>query len=68
MAWAAARSYIKSGRPMDNCGGPRSFASINQAFAAEQRHSLTFLQLSDSHVWFDKAANPNAPEAIAKVK
>jgi len=37
-----------------------------------RRHSFTFLQISDSHVGFDKAANPNAlgtlQEAIAKVK
>src|SRR5256885_5185297 len=41
-------------------GVPRSLGIIDQAIAAEQKHSLTFLQLSDSHVGFDKPANPNA--------
>src|SRR6476646_2759941 len=53
-------------------GVPRSLGIIDQAMAAGQKHSLTFLQLSDSHVGFDKPANPNAlgtlEEAIAKVK
>jgi 3',5'-cyclic AMP phosphodiesterase CpdA len=53
-------------------GVPRSLGIIDQANAAGQKHSLTFLQLSDSHVGFDKPANPNAlgtlEEAIAKVK
>jgi 3',5'-cyclic AMP phosphodiesterase CpdA len=53
-------------------GVPRSLGIINEAMAAEQKHGLTFLQLSDSHVGFDKPANPNAlgtlEEAIAKVK
>jgi 3',5'-cyclic AMP phosphodiesterase CpdA len=38
---------------------------------AQEAHGLTFLQISDSHVGFDKPANPNAlgtlEEAIAKV-
>src|SRR6476659_4252977 len=53
-------------------GVPRSLGIIDQALAAEQKHGLTFLQISDSHVGFDKPANPNAlgtlEEAIAKVK
>ena len=53
-------------------GVPRSLGIIDQAIAAEQKHGLTFLQISDSHVGFDKPANPNAlgtlEEAIAKVK
>src|SRR6201987_1768937 len=51
-------------------GIPRS-GLIGSAQAAESS-SFTFLQISDSHVGFDKAANPNAlgtlQEAIAKVK
>ena len=50
-------------------GIPRS-SLIGSAQAAEG--SFTFVQISDSHVGFDKAANPNAlgtlQEAIAKVK
>jgi hypothetical protein len=51
-------------------GVPRS-SLIGSAQAAESR-GFTFLQISDSHVGFDKAANPNAlgtlQEAIAKIK
>src|SRR5580700_8487783 len=51
-------------------GVPHSLGIMGEAEAAETK-SLTFLQLSDSHVGFDKAANPNAlgtlEEAIAKV-
>jgi 3',5'-cyclic AMP phosphodiesterase CpdA len=53
-------------------GVPKSFSLLNQAEAATAASSFTFLQISDSHVGFDKAANPNAlgtlQEAIAKVK
>jgi 3',5'-cyclic AMP phosphodiesterase CpdA len=52
-------------------GMPRSMGIIAEATAA-QPSGLTFLQISDSHVGFDKAANPNAigtlEEAIAKIK
>jgi 3',5'-cyclic AMP phosphodiesterase CpdA len=52
-------------------GVPKSFSILGQAEAAAAT-SFTFLQISDSHVGFDKAANPNAlgtlQEAIAKVK
>jgi 3',5'-cyclic AMP phosphodiesterase CpdA len=52
-------------------GVPKSFSLLGQAEAAAAT-SFTFLQISDSHVGFDKAANPNAlgtlQEAIAKVK
>src|SRR3954454_17390200 len=52
-------------------GMPRSMGIIGEATAAEPS-GLTFLQISDSHVGFDKAANPNAlgtlEEAIAKIK
>jgi 3',5'-cyclic AMP phosphodiesterase CpdA len=52
-------------------GVPRSMGIIGEAMAAEPR-GLTFLQISDSHVGFDKPANPNAlgtlEEAINKIK
>ena len=52
-------------------GVPRSLGIIDQALAAEAG-KLTFLQISDSHVGFDKPANPNAigtlEAAIGKVK
>src|SRR5246500_4945171 len=51
-------------------GIPRS--SLIESAQAAEGSSFTFLQISDSHVGFDKAANPNAlgtlQEAIAKVK
>ncbi len=40
-------------------GVPGSLGLIDQA-VAQEAHSLTFLQISDSHVGFDKPANPNA--------
>jgi 3',5'-cyclic AMP phosphodiesterase CpdA len=52
-------------------GVPQSLGIMGEAQAQEPK-SLTFLQLSDSHVGFDKPANPNAlgtlEEAIVKVK
>jgi len=51
-------------------GVPHSLGLIGQATAQEAR-SLTFLQISDSHVGFDKPANPNAlgtlEEAVARI-
>jgi 3',5'-cyclic AMP phosphodiesterase CpdA len=51
-------------------GVPRSLGLVGSAQAA-QPAGLTFLQISDSHVGFDKPANPNAigtlEEAIAKI-
>ena len=51
-------------------GVPRSLGIMGEAQAAET-NGFTFLQISDSHVGFDKPANPNAlgtlEEAIAKV-
>ena len=51
-------------------GVPHSLGIMGEAQAAETR-GLTFLQISDSHVGFDKPANPNAlgtlEEAIGKV-
>jgi len=52
-------------------GIPRSMGIVGEARAAEP-NGLTFLQISDSHVGFDKPANPNAigtlEEAINKIK
>lgn len=52
-------------------GVPKSLGLVGDAFAADAK-SFTFLQISDSHIGFDKPANPNAlgtlKEAIAKVK
>ncbi len=51
-------------------GVPHALGIIDEA-VAQQAQPLTFVQISDSHVGFDKAANPNAlgtlQEAIAKV-
>lgn len=51
-------------------GVPHSIGLLGEAKAAEPR-GLSFVQISDSHVGFDKPANPNAratlEEAIAKV-
>jgi 3',5'-cyclic AMP phosphodiesterase CpdA len=51
-------------------GVPHSLGIIGEA-AAQEAKGLTFLQLSDSHVGFNKPANPNAlgtlEEAVAKV-
>ncbi len=51
-------------------GVPHSLGIMGEAQAAEAK-GLTFLQISDSHVGFDKPANPNAlgtlEEAIKKV-
>jgi 3',5'-cyclic-AMP phosphodiesterase len=54
-------------------GIPRSSLLTDGAAAAElPKGAFTFLQISDSHVGFDKPANPNAlgtlQEAIAKIK
>ena len=52
-------------------GVPRSMGIVGEAMAAEPA-GLTFLQISDSHMGFDKPANPNVvgtlEEAIGKVK
>jgi 3',5'-cyclic AMP phosphodiesterase CpdA len=54
-------------------GVPKSLSFLDRAEAAEAAASgFTFLQISDSHIGFDKAANPHAvdtlKEAIAKVE
>ncbi|WP_204309902.1 hypothetical protein, partial [Klebsiella michiganensis] len=53
-------------------GVPRSLSLLDRAEAAEASTTgFTFLQISDSHIGFDKAANPHAietlQEAIGKV-
>jgi len=52
-------------------GVPHSLGLIDQAIA-EEASGLTFLQISDSHMGFDKPANPNAKgtleEAIGRIK
>ena len=52
-------------------GVPHSLGIVGEAMAADAK-GLTFLQISDSHVGFDKPANPNAKgtleEAIGQVK
>jgi 3',5'-cyclic AMP phosphodiesterase CpdA len=52
-------------------GVPRSLGLVDQAMA-EEPQGLTFLQISDSHIGFDKPANPNArgtlEEAVGRIK
>ena len=52
-------------------GVPHSLGLGDEALAADAK-GLTFLQISDSHMGFDKPANPNAKgtleEAIARIK
>jgi 3',5'-cyclic AMP phosphodiesterase CpdA len=52
-------------------GVPHSLGLIDEASAADAK-GLTFLQISDSHLGFDKPANPNAKgtleEAIARIR
>jgi 3',5'-cyclic AMP phosphodiesterase CpdA len=66
MTWAGAGVLWTIGG-----GVPRSLGIIGEAQAAAAG-GLTFLQISDSHIGFDKPANPNAAgtleEAIVKVK
>jgi 3',5'-cyclic AMP phosphodiesterase CpdA len=51
-------------------GVPRSLGIMGEA-QAQEAHGLTFLQISDSHVGFDKPANPNAlgtlQECVTKI-
>src|SRR5271170_7966349 len=55
-----------------SAGVPHSIGLIGEAAAAEPATGFTFLQMSDSHIGFDKAANPDAlatlREAVAKVR
>src|ERR1700680_1900941 len=52
-------------------GVPHSLGLVDEAQAAEAK-GLTFLQISDSHMGFDKPANPNVKgtleDAIGKIK
>jgi 3',5'-cyclic AMP phosphodiesterase CpdA len=52
-------------------GVPHSLGLVDEALAADAK-GLTFLQISDSHMGFDKPANPNAKgtleEAISRIK
>jgi plastocyanin len=67
MAWAGtATVWAMSG------GVPASFAIGRDTFLTEsQKRSIFFAQISDSHIGFDKAANPDVTatlrEAVAKV-
>ena len=53
-------------------GVPKSLSLLDKAAAATAASSFTFLQISDSHVGFDKQPNPNAlgtlQEAVDKIK
>ncbi|MDQ0467616.1 metallophosphoesterase family protein [Labrys wisconsinensis] len=53
-------------------GGLPQAMGLGKALAAEAATPFTFLQISDSHVGFDKPANPDARatlrEAIARIK
>src|SRR5476649_1451068 len=57
-------------------GVPHSLGLVDEANASEamaaSAKGLTFLQISDSHMGFDKPANPNAKgtleEAITRIK
>src|SRR5689334_21952136 len=66
MLWAGTGMlWVLSG------GVPRSLR-LTEAVAADMpKHAFTFLQISDSHVGFDKPANPNAlatlQEAMSKI-
>jgi len=70
MGWAGAGALYTM------AGGVASSISLDAALAAAphaaKTRPFTFLQISDSHIGFDKAANPDAPgtyrEAVAKVK
>lgn len=48
-------------------GVPKSLNLLGQAEAAEALSSgFTFLQISDSHIGFDKAANPHAIDTLKR--
>ena len=59
-------------RALDHFRRRAAFARPGRFRAGREPTGLTFLQISDSHVGFDKPANPNAlgtlEEAITKVK
>ena len=65
MTWAGAACLTMSG------GVPRSLGIVGEAMAADAG-SVTFMQISDIHIDFDKPANPDTmgtlSAAIAKIK
>ena len=65
-------TWVGTGVVWSVAGGvPHSLGLIDEALAAEPK-GFTFVQISDSHMGFDKPANPNAKgtleEAIDRVK
>jgi 3',5'-cyclic-AMP phosphodiesterase len=48
-------------------GVPASLGIIDEALAAPQK-GFTFLQISDSHVGFDKPANPKAKGTLEEAR
>ena len=66
MTWAG------TGLMWSLAGGVPAAMTMTKALAATPAAPFTFLQISDSHIGFDKAANPDARvtlrKAIAKVK
>src|SRR4051794_4405172 len=67
MAWAGTGALWSFG------GGLASSMLVDQALAAPvNAKSFSFVQVSDSHIGFDKAANPDARatfhEAVAKIR
>ncbi len=68
----ACMTWVGTGVLWTVSGGvPRSLGIIDEAVAADV-NGLTFLQISDSHVGFDKPANPNAlgtlEECVNRIK
>jgi 3',5'-cyclic AMP phosphodiesterase CpdA len=65
MAWAG------TGIVWTVAGGVPRGLSIGEALAAPMAHGFTFVQISDTHIGFDKEANPDPKatmsEAIAKI-
>src|SRR6516162_11007719 len=59
-------------RPVDNRRWHAAFDGHYRRGGGCRSERLTFLQISDSHVGFDKPANPNAlgtlEEAVGKIK
>jgi 3',5'-cyclic AMP phosphodiesterase CpdA len=66
MAWAGTGALWSVG------GGLLSSISLEEAQAASGARTFSFVQVSDSHIGFEKPANPDARatfrEAVAKIK
>jgi 3',5'-cyclic-AMP phosphodiesterase len=66
MAWAGTGALWSFG-----AGGVLSSVSLDDARAASRTEGFSFVQVSDSHIGFDKAANPDARatfrQAVAKI-